>query len=317
MPRAVSAGLDSGRGREQPRKVAIRKSANNLFIPLSRDVNTPQLAARSFIVCALFGILFSGCGIIGGAFTLPGEAAGATPAGIVSVPTKGAGGETVAVNTPLPLQTITALPTGVPSLPAGCVDALSVTLDDYGKTLCAGGTVFGLSSSHGTYYVSFSNTRGKLYMMGTDWVDRIALKAGECAYAEGKLSRDGVSPVLPITPFTLKRCPVAPPSTAPTRTANLPANCAYALEVTRDDIGRKECVGGTVALSETSGAEYRIYFFTDKTLGLHLVATNWTGRGVNSGDCIYITNQVIHADPKTGGPILNVIPSQVNFCPAA
>lgn len=156
----------------------------------------------SFILCALFGMLLSGCGIIGGAFTLPGEEAAGTPGGNGGTPTPGGGGGTTVVNTPLPLQTITLLPTGVPYLPAGCLDALSLTLDDYGKTVCVGGTVFSLASSHGTYYIYFSNARGKLYMMGTDWVDRIGLHAGECAYAEGTLSRDGVSPVMPITPYT-------------------------------------------------------------------------------------------------------------------
>ena len=164
-----------------------------------------------FIVCALVGMLLSGCGIIGGAFTLPEGEAGSTPVPGATVPSSS--GSTVAVNTPLPMQTISPLPTGVPSLPSGCLDALSVTLDDYGQTLCVGGTVVSLASSHGTYYVYFSNARGKLYMMGTDWVDRIGLKVGDCAYAEGKLSRDGVAPVMPITPFTLNRCPVAPPST--------------------------------------------------------------------------------------------------------
>lgn len=267
-------------------------------------------------VCALFGILLSGCGLIGGAFTLPGEeAAGGTPGTKSTVSGGGAAGTPAAVNTPLPMQSITPLPTGVPHLPAGCVDALSVTYDDYGKTMCAGGTVFSLASSHGTYYVYFSNARGKLYMKGPDWVDRIGLRAGECAYAEGKLSRDGVSPVMPITPFTLKRCPVAPPLSAPDRPANLPANCYYALEVTKDDIGKKLCIGGAVALTETAGSEYRIYFYTEKTLGLHLVGSNWTGRGVNSGDCIYVAADTIRADPETGGPIMKVVPSRVNFCP--
>jgi hypothetical protein len=87
--------------------------------------------------------------------------------------------------------------------------------------------------------------------------------------------------------------------------------------VTKDDIGKKECVGGTVALTETAGSEYRIYFYTDKTLGLHLTGSNWTGRGVNSGDCVYVSADIIRADPETGGPILKVVPSQVNFCPAA
>jgi hypothetical protein len=164
-----------------------------------------------FICSVWLGILLSGCGIIGGAFTLPGDETAGAAVASETAPAGTLGSGTAAVNTPLPLQTITALPTGVPSLPSGCLDALSLTLDDYGKTLCAGGTVFSLASSHGTYYVYFSNARGKLYMMGADWVDRLALKAGDCAYAEGKLSRDGVSPVMPITPFTLKRCPVAPP----------------------------------------------------------------------------------------------------------
>jgi hypothetical protein len=269
-----------------------------------------------FIVCALFGMLLSGCGIIGGAFTLPGEEAGGTPGGNGAVPTAQAGALTPAVATPLPLQSITPLPTGVPYLPAGCLDALSVTLDDYGKSVCVGGTVFSLASAHGTYYVYFSNARGKLYMMGTDWVDRINLHTGECAYAEGKLSRDGVSPVMPITPFTLKRCPAAQPPSAPARPANLPSNCAYALDVTKDDIGKKECVGGIVALTETVGSEYRIYFYSDKTLGLHLAGSNWTGRGVNSGDCLYVSADTIRADPETGGPILKVVPGQINFCPA-
>jgi hypothetical protein len=270
-----------------------------------------------FVACALFGMLLSGCGLIGGAFTLPGEEGGATPGAAGVLPTPIAGSGTPAVSTPLPLQTIAPLPTGVASLPSGCLDALGITLDDYGKTACVGGTVVSLASAHGTYYVYFSNVRGKLYMMGTDWVDRIKLKTGECAYAEGKLSRDGVAPVMPITPFTLKRCPVAPPNSAPTRAADLPANCAYALEVTKDDIGKKECVGGTVALAETVGSEYRIYFFTDKTLGLHMVAGNWTGRGVNSGDCIYVSDQIVRADPETGGPILKVVPSLITFCPSA
>jgi hypothetical protein len=269
-----------------------------------------------FIVGTLLGIFLSGCGIIGGAFTLPGDEAGGAPEGNGTIPVTNPGGPTPAVDTPLPLQTITQLPTGVPYLPAGCLDALSLTRDDYGKTVCVGGTVFSLSSSHGTYFVYFSNARGKLYMMGADWVDRIKLRAGECAYAEGKLSRDAVSPVMPITPFTLKRCPVAQPLSAPARPANLPANCVYALEVTKDDIGKKECVGGTVALTETSGADYRIYFYTEKTLGLHLAGSNWTGRGVNSGDCIYVSADTIRADPDTGGPILKVVPSQVKFCPA-
>ncbi len=269
----------------------------------------------SIILVSLFlAAILSGCGVIGGAFTLPEDetvAAGATAA----PGTNGNVGPDATVQTPLPLQPVTPLPTGIPQLPPDCLDALTVTLDDYGKFLCVGGTVTRLNKTHGTYYVYFGE-RGKLYMMGTDWVDRMGLKAGECAYAEGKISRDGVSPVMPITPFTLKRCPAAQPVSAPIRPSNLPANCAYALDVTRDDVGLEKCVGGNVAFSEWEGRTYKIFFHTDKTIGLHLVSTNWTGRGVNSGDCVYVAKQKIFLEDATNTPILKVDPGSVTFCPA-
>jgi predicted small lipoprotein YifL len=272
----------------------------------------PKFTPSPFLVGIFLAAALSGCGLIGGPFTLPEDDTRIAEEETISVE----GGEELAtaVHTPLPLQPVTPLPTLIPQLPPNCVDALAVTLDDYGKTLCVGGTVTRIDLSHGTYFVYFG-PRGKLYMMGTDWVDRIGLRAGECAYAEGKLSRDGVSPVMPITPFTLKRCPAAQPVSAPERPENLPANCAYALEVTRDDVGRKKCVGGTVAFSEWAGTTYRIYFYTDKTLGLHLVSTKWTGRGVSSGDCIYVTEQTIALEESTNTPILNVVPGNVTFCP--
>jgi hypothetical protein len=259
----------------------------------------------------------SGCGVIGGAFTLPEEDA-TKSAGTLAAAGGGEAGSTPAAPTPLPLQSVTPLPTGIPQLPEGCVDALSLTFDDYGKTLCTGGTVWLITMEHGRYKVRFSSERDKLYMVGDNWVDRISLRKGECAYAKGTLSRDFdlVAPVMPITPFSLKRCPVSQPVSAPLRPENLPANCAYALEVTRDDVGRKQCVGGSVAFSEWEGNTYKIYFYTDKSLGLHLVSSKWTGRGVNAGDCIYVTEETIRLDEPTNSPILNVVPGNVTFCPA-
>jgi hypothetical protein len=133
------------------------------------------------IICCFWSLYLSGCGIIGGAFTLPEEKTAAAA--------NGAGpGVQGTVETPLPLQDVTPLPTGRPQLPAGCVDALSVEYEDAGKTMCVGGTVYLILMEHGTYYVRFSAERGTLYMQGDEWVDRIGLRKGECAYAEGKLS---------------------------------------------------------------------------------------------------------------------------------
>jgi hypothetical protein len=261
---------------------------------------------------ALVALALSGCGLIGGAFTLPEDETIA--AGKTEPVAGGTEGILANVATPLPLQSVTPLPTGLPQLPAGCVDALSVKYEDYGKTLCVGGITTLITMQSGVYKVYFG-PRGSMYMLGTDWVDRIGLRKGECAYAEGKLSRDGVSPVMPITPYTLKRCPVAQPAAAPARPANLPADCAYALEVTRDDAGMKKCVGGVVSFSEWVGDEYRIYFYSDRSLGLHLVSSQWTGRGVNAGDCIFIADQTVALDEPTGTPILRVVPGNVTFCP--
>jgi hypothetical protein len=264
-------------------------------------------------ISLLLALSLSGCGLIGGAFTLPEEETASAGTAVVSA--GGTPGILPTVETPLPLQSVTPLPTGVAALPEGCVDALSVTLDDYGKTICVGGKATLITMQGGTYKVLFGE-RGKLYMLGTEWVDRIGLRAGECAYASGKISRDGVAPVMPITPYSLKRCPVAQPPAAPARPANLPASCAYALDVTRDDAGLKKCVGGIVSFSEWVGNEYRIYFYTDKGLGLHLVSDKWTGRGVNTGDCIYVTEQKIALEDSTNTPILRVVPGNVTFCPA-
>jgi hypothetical protein len=270
----------------------------------------------AIVLISLFlAAILSGCGVIGGAFTLPEDDPNFTPGVTAAAASNGNPGSAAAVNTPLPLQSVTPLPTGIPQLPPDCLDASVVTLDDYGRFLCVGGTVTRISMSHGTYYVFFGE-RGQVYMMGTDWVDRIGLKAGECAYAEGKLSRDGVSPVMPITPFSLKRCPVSRPVAAPARPPNLPPNCAYALEITRDDVGLEKCVGGSVAFSEWEGKTYKIYFYTDKALGLHLVSTNWTGRGVNSGDCIYVAMETVRLEESTNTPIFKVVPGNVSVCPA-
>ncbi|MBN1440653.1 MAG: hypothetical protein JW929_14690 [Anaerolineales bacterium] len=268
-------------------------------------------------VCCFTALSLAGCGS-GAAAPSPTRTSTdgltATQDSAVAAPTAGS---TPMAFTPLPLQTDTPLPTGVPRLPEGCVDALDVTLDDYGRYLCVGGTITQITMQGGEYRVYFG-PRGKLYMLGYDWVDRIGLQAGECAYAEGVLSRnvEAAAPVMPITPYSLRRCPVVPPASAPPRPANLPAQCAYALEITRDDAGRKLCVGGAVVFSEWEGSVYRIYFFTDKNFGLHFVSRQWTGRGVNAGDCIYVTEQTIALDPSTGTPILNVVPGNVTFCPA-
>jgi hypothetical protein len=275
---------------------------------------------RSIGTAALIGVflvlILSGCGRTGETPTRPQDPIENATVTSTLTADGGNAGLLPAVETPLPTQSITPPAAGVAHLPPGCRDALSITRDDYRKFLCAGGTVVRVSKERGTYYVYFSSQRDRLYMKGPDWIDRIGLLAGECAYAEGTLSRDMVAAVMPITPYTLKRCPVEPPPSAPARPENLPVNCAFALEITRDDVGLKKCVGGSVAFSEWEGSTYRIYFYTDKSFGLHLVSSQWTGRGVNAGDCIYVTEETIRLEESTNTPVLKVVPGNVTFCPA-
>jgi hypothetical protein len=272
----------------------------------------------SIILGSLIAIIFlSGCGLIGGAFTLPEDeqtgSGGQNPGG-----RKGSnpGSGTSLVATPLPLETVSPYPTGIAQLPQECVDALSLTLDDNKKEMCVGGTVVLINQTHGTYYVYFSKERGTFFMEGPDWVDRIGLRVGECAYAYGRIGSDGVGPLMDITPYTLKRCPVSYSAQVAPRPKNLPESCAYAMDVTKDDIGKKMCVGGAVSFSEMLSKTYKIYFDADKSLGLHFVGENWTGRGVNSGDCIYVEGKFVKLESETSTPILSVIPSDIHFCPS-
>jgi len=277
----------------------------------AQEVGMRRSVRNTAIMCCLLAFYLSGCGIIGGAFTLPEEKTAAADGA------DGGDGAQSIVETPLPLQDVTPLPTGRPQLPAGCVDALSVKYEDAGQTMCVGGIVYLVLMEHGTYYVRFSPERGTLYMQGDEWVDRIGLRKGECAYAEGKLSRNimAAAPVMPITPYSLKRCPVPPSTSAPPRPENLPEDCAYALEVTAADAGSTQCVGGVVALSRREGNTYKIYFSNDTTVGLHLVSGNWTGRELNVGDCIFVIAGTVALETGTGSPILKVSPGDVTPCP--
>jgi hypothetical protein len=279
-------------------------------------MNISRRSAITFLLVDFLAFTLWGCGRIDASPARLPETTGYETVSPAIITDGGIAALSPSPETPPPTQSETPLPAGVAQLPPGCRDALSITREDYGKTLCAGGVVVRISQERGTYFVYFSDQRDKLYFKGTDWMDRIGLRKGECAYGEGTLSRDIVAAVMPITPFTLKRCPVTPPPSAPARPANLPGNCAYALEITRDDVGLKKCVGGSVALSEWEGNTYKIYFYSDKSFGLHLVSTRWTGRGVNSGDCVYVTEETIRLEEKTNTPILNVVPGNVTFCPA-
>lgn len=169
--------------------------------------------ALSIIFAAtLLGGFAAGCGIIGGAFEEPGpnENSGASnhatfPAetqaylDFIATQTQQASGPTAA---PTFTQT--------PGLPAGCVDAQTITSANLNQTLCVGGPVYIASQSHGTYVVDFNQDPKSFYMVGYDWQGTLVIHPGDCVYAEGKIVQIGPDIVMGISPGALHLCPSTP-----------------------------------------------------------------------------------------------------------
>jgi hypothetical protein len=152
---------------------------------------------------ALLLLFTSGCGIIGGAFEEP--ALDETPWNPFVLPV-----QTPEITESIPTPESTAVEVGGENvLPANCVDALTISLENVGQTLCVGGKANLAYMQQGTYYVDFSPAKASFYMVGYDWKSRFTVKPGDCVYAEGKIVRVGNAPVMGINPATLLKCPAA------------------------------------------------------------------------------------------------------------
>jgi hypothetical protein len=156
---------------------------------------------------AIFSLFVSGCGIIGGAFDEPVPGEGKTPSQAATqsqgAPTLSPG-ETLAAETPVLSY----------ALPADCVQANEITLENVGETICVGGQVFVAYEEHGTFYIDFNQARGGFYMIGSEWdtydpTSKFAIHQGDCVYANGKIVNVDSIPVMAITPNALKMCPTA------------------------------------------------------------------------------------------------------------
>ncbi len=109
---------------------------------------------------------------------------------------------------PMPTARPSATPTSLPlsptptetvevavALDSGCVDALSVTLEDVGKTLCVQGTVLNTEEQGTAFLIAFGNEPGTLYFLSYD-VKLEDLKSGVCVQATGEIMQLANSPVL-------------------------------------------------------------------------------------------------------------------------
>jgi hypothetical protein len=102
--------------------------------------------------------------------------------------------------------TATLTPKVAPTF-AGCVDALSVTLDDVGKTLCVQGMVREIAVKTSNTLVLFSDEKGKFYFVLYDIRPPVD-QSGLCVIATGEVKKLQNSPVIvPDAKHPLKKCP--------------------------------------------------------------------------------------------------------------
>jgi hypothetical protein len=113
--------------------------------------------------------------------------------------------------TPKPFST----PTPPPNLPAGCRFALALTMQDYGKPLCVGGTVAFVNPIENASEVYFSLvlSQGLHFIIHNTADDDRGVHPGDCVFvANQKVDRLGQILVMAIRPADLKHCPDIPPS---------------------------------------------------------------------------------------------------------
>ena len=107
-------------------------------------------------------------------------------------------------STPTPRPLSTATPTPIPDTPtveasptieSGCVDVLTITLEDVGKTLCIRGIIQNFETRPSGFLIAFSSQRGAMYWISYDLVWMPA-KEGLCVENTGEVMQIANSPVL-------------------------------------------------------------------------------------------------------------------------
>jgi len=131
---------------------------------------------------------------------------------VAIVPTETVRAENTPTRTPRPLPSATAAvateamasetpasekPTSAPSptTASGCVDVLSVTVEDVGKTVCVRGEILSFEARPSGFLIAFSNQSGAMYWVSYDLVWAPA-KEGLCVEVTGEVMQIANSPVL-------------------------------------------------------------------------------------------------------------------------
>jgi hypothetical protein len=87
-------------------------------------------------------------------------------------------------------------PTEAPtSLADACVDALTITADDAGQTMCITGVVYRAETNNGVFMITFSKEWGNFYLLSynREWKEA---QAGVCIQVTGMIEMLGTIPVI-------------------------------------------------------------------------------------------------------------------------
>jgi hypothetical protein len=207
--------------------------------------------------------------------------------------------------------TPTEMPVSEIGLPAGCVDALTITKAHVGETLCVGGIVGSIWNIETDYHIIFKGADfHTIILVSFNWPPmgdgQKGAEPGDCVYLEkAKITMD-VERYLnaAFLPGELKRCappslsgagPTGQPGVAPTKKSaplhKIPEGCLDALIVTADQVGQTVCVGGIVEQDFGMKGDYFLYFKKSSLTTLFFISLNWPTFGVVGvypGDCVYL-----------------------------
>jgi hypothetical protein len=162
----------------------------------------PYLAALALITYGLAYFLRSESGQTRGNFNSPLVIAqltpmqtSVTPTGIPSpIATASPSSSPTALPTPTEVE---PTPTDLPTSPAepACIDALSITADDAGQTICVTGVVYRAEKNSGVFMITFSKDWGNFYLLSynREWNEA---QAGACIQVTGEIEMLGTIPVI-------------------------------------------------------------------------------------------------------------------------
>jgi hypothetical protein len=114
-----------------------------------------------------------------------------------------------------PTPTVEVKPTAEPAspngVPAGCLDVLTITKSQIGKSVCMWGIIGRTASSKGDFYLYFEGgSKETIFFMSASWLPTPGVRSpnsGDCVYLENKqVSQFGQALIAYFTAKELKTC---------------------------------------------------------------------------------------------------------------